>query len=252
MEATKFCKPGIPLFRKVLREFGRPFARRKPPRRIHDEPQWIHDIVDRVNPFTMTSHERIAALCNATEYIIRSDIPGSFVECGVWRGGSIMAAALTLLRLERADRELYLFDTFSGMTPPTDVDRRRIDGAAASDVLADLFWTPASKEDVIQNLAGIGYPMSRVHLVEGRVEDTIPTSAPLEIALLRLDTDWYESTRHELIHLYPRLASRGVLIIDDYGCWDGSKLAFDEYLAEKQLPIFLNRIDEEGRLAIKP
>jgi hypothetical protein len=79
--------------------------------------------------------------------------------------------------------------------------------AACPDVLTDLFWIPASKEDVRQNLAGIGYPMSRVHLIEGRVEDTIPAHAPRQIALLRLDTDWYDSTRHELIHLYPRLAA---------------------------------------------
>jgi hypothetical protein len=88
--------------------------------------------------------------------------------------------------------------------------------------------------------------------VKGRVEDTLPASAPEQISLLRLDTDWYESTRHELQHLYPRLARRGVLIIDDYGHWQGARQATDEYLAEHRIPLLLNRIDPTARIALKP
>jgi O-methyltransferase len=237
--------------RKAIHENLWPFLRRMQRRKIDDQPQWIHDIVAQVLPFTMTSHERVAAVCNAVDYLCRLDIPGNFVECGVWRGGSVMAAALTLLHFGRTDRQLYLFDTFEGMTPPTDVDRRRSDGMAAAS-LRDFLWVPASRQDVRQNLASVGYPMSCVHLIEGPVEKTLPSWAPERIALLRLDTDWYASTRHELVHLYPRLVSRGVLIIDDYGYWEGSKKAVDEYIAEHQLSIFLNRIDKPGRLAIKP
>ena len=97
--------------------------------------------------------------------------------------------------------------------------------------------------------AATGYPAERLHFVEGKVEDTIPEQAPERIALLRLDTDWYESTRHELEHLYPRLSPGGVLIIDDYGHWEGARQAVDEYFKGE---VYLHRIDYTGRLAIKP
>jgi hypothetical protein len=97
-----------------------------------------------------------------------------------------------------------------------------------------------------------GYPADRLHLVQGKVEDTLPGAAPARIALLRLDTDWYESTRHELVHLYPRLVPNGVLIIDDYGDWVGAKEAVDEYFAAQPFQPFLSRMDHTGRLAIKP
>lgn len=95
------------------------------------------------------------------------------------------------------------------------------------------------------------YPMENVHLVKGKVEDTIPKILPSQIALLRLDTDWYESTRHELIHLYPNLVKNGVLIIDDYGHWRGSKQATDEYFDGFAPKPFLQRVDYTGRLSIK-
>jgi hypothetical protein len=101
------------------------------------------------------------------------------------------------------------------------------------------------------NLASTGYPAERVRLVKGKVEDTIPVVAPPEIALIRLDTDWYESTRHSLDHLYPRLAAGGVLMIDDYGHWKGSKQATDDYFARNASPILLSRIDYTGRMGVK-
>jgi len=101
-------------------------------------------------------------------------------------------------------------------------------------------------------LCGTGYPSERIHFVRGRVEDTIPASAPELIALLRLDTDWYDSTKHELIHMFPRLSKAGVIIIDDYGHWRGAREACDEYFAQNRIPILLNRIDYTGRIALKP
>ena len=244
-------KPTI--LRKVIREIRRPFRPKRPsPDVLYDQPLWIRDIVARVAPtFTMTSKERVASLCSSVEYIVRCNIPGAFVECGVWRGGSMMAIALALRHLGVTDRDLYLFDTFTGMTPPSEVDRHAITGASAKQVLETSAWLPAPIEEVRRNLDSTLYPSDRFALIEGRVEDTIPARAPEQIALLRLDTDWYESTLHELIHLYPRLSPRGVLIIDDYGCFDGSKLATDKYISENRLPIMLHRIDAEGRMAIK-
>lgn len=92
--------------------------------------------------------------------------------------------------------------------------------------------------------------MDRVHLVAGPVENTLPDAAPEHLALLRLDTDFYSSTAHELAHLYPRLSEQGVLIIDDYGAWRGAKQAVDEYFHDQ--PVLLQRIDWTGRLVVKP
>jgi len=211
----------------------------------------------RVEPYTMTSPERVAGLINAINYIVDNDLPGDVVECGVWRGGSMMAAALTL-NARAKTRRLHLFDTFEGMTAPSSADVA-YNGKSAKDLMATSgrkggrdVWCIADKQDVTQNLSSTQYDMSLVQLVQGRVEETIPHHAPAQISLLRLDTDWYESTKHELLHLYPRLVSGGVLIIDDYGHWQGAKKAVDEYFAELTKKPLLSRLDGTGRIAIKP
>jgi O-methyltransferase len=214
------------------------------------------DLYRRVGAYTMTTPPRIYALARAVEYVVRREIHGALVECGVWRGGSMMAAALTLLRLGVTDRELYLYDTFSGMPPPTEHDTTR-DGERAADLLArgeadSDIWAIASLEDVRTAVLSVGYPAEHIHFVKGPVEETLPGDAPDEIALLRLDTDWYSSTKHELEHLYPRLASGGVLILDDYGYWQGARRAVDEHFAATGDVLLLNRIDGTARMAVKP
>ena len=166
-----------------------------------------------------------------------------------------MAAALALLTDGDIARDLYLYDTFEGMTEPTETDRS-FDGMSAADQLQSTtpgngVWCYAGLEEVQANFATTGYPAEKVRFVRGRVEDTIPGVVPDSIALLRLDTDWYESTRHELIHLYPRLVPGGVLIIDDYGHWQGAKRATDEYFASAGTPVFFHRLDYTGRIAVK-
>lgn len=204
----------------------------------------------------MTSLERVIALIRATKYVAANQIRGAVVECGVWRGGSMMAVALTLLEMRAAPRELVLFDTFAGMAPPADRDAR-FDGVTAAELVASPIPDPymecyATRDEVTANMKSTGYPMDNVRLVRGNVEDTIPAAAPPAIALLRLDTDWYESTRHELVHLYPRLAAHGALIIDDYGYWRGAREATDEYFATHQPVPFLHRVDYTARMIIKP
>ena len=113
-------------------------------------------------------------------------------------------------------------------------------------------WCYSSLDEVRGNMTRTGYPAERMRFVKGKVEDSIPGEVPLQIALLRLDTDFYESTYHELRHLYPRLAPGGVLIIDDYGHWAGARKATDQYFAEIGLPLLLQRIDYTGRIAIRP
>jgi O-methyltransferase len=211
------------------------------------------DIIQNVRPYTMTSVERIGALVDSVRYIGRAEIPGCIVECGVWRGGSMMAVALTLM--EAGDiRDLYMFDTYAGMTQPADMD---VDyrGTPAEghyhESIADGFvdWCYATLEDVRHNLLSTGYPEDRIHFVKGDVMDTIPCPEIAEIAILRLDTDWYASTRHELEILYPMVVDGGILIIDDYGHWQGCKKAVDEYFGP-QGP-FMCGVDDTCRLIVK-
>jgi O-methyltransferase len=213
------------------------------------------EIMRAVRPYTMTGNDKLHALITATRYIHRYQIPGSVVECGVWRGGSMQAVARTLDRLGDHARDLYLYDTFEGMTEPTDKDLR-YDGKAATNLLASAdkkswVWAEASLEDVQAGFETVPYPSERIHFIKGPIEDTVPAEMPDEIAILRLDTDWYESTAHEFEHLYPRLVSGGVLVIDDYGHWQGSRQATDEFLDRTGERLLLLRADS-GRVAVKP
>jgi hypothetical protein len=214
------------------------------------------EVIERVQPFTMTSPERISALCDAVRYLNQSRLTGAIVECGVWRGGSALAACLTMLESGRRDREVWLYDTFEGMTAPTGPDVDFV-GRSAQRLLSDAdrndeasIWCCSQIDEVTQLLQSSGYPESLLRFVVGPVESTIPDQIPDEIALLRLDTDWYESTRHELTHLLPRLVPGGVLIVDDYGHWAGCRQAVDEYFGAHQVPILLNRIDYTGRIGV--
>jgi O-methyltransferase len=219
------------------------------------EPEFLA-LQERCMPFSMVSAERMYGVYSAVRHITRSRVPGAIVECGVWRGGCMMLAALTLRR-EMEERPIFLFDTFEGMTKPTERDT----GPGGLEAIAMWRhhrqanggnWLSVSVDEVKANLSQTSYPESLLTFVQGDVLHTIPEEAPDEIALLRLDTDWYESTKHELEHLYPRLAPGGVLIVDDYGQWKGAKDAVDEYLSTLDSPPFLMRTDYTGRMGVKP
>jgi len=211
----------------------------------------------------MTNVERILAVIDAVRYCVRADIPGAFAECGVWRGGSVLAMVLTLLDEGVRDRDIWLYDTFEGMTLPTELDvsgngdsaldiwrkARRKNQRAFDDFFAEEVF---NEESVRAVLTATDYPSERVHFVRGPVETTVPANLPEAFSLLRLDTDWYESTKHEMTHMYPRVSEGGVLIVDDYGMWRGSQQAVDEYFAMQAEQVLLTRIDHTGRLVLKP
>jgi hypothetical protein len=253
----------LPTFALQARQLVRRFLRRRQSAKKLALPFWCpamarrqRDIDAMVRPFTMTSPERVMALCQSIAYIEAVNIPGAIVECGVWRGGSMMAAALALLSLRSTSRPLYLFDTFTGMPPPGSRDRD-LNERSAVEWLADPSWAGdmvrarCGIEEVRAALRRTAYPEERVQFVPGRVEDTLPVQAPHQIALLRLDTDWYESTSHELEHLWPRLVTGGVLILDDYGHWQGARRAVDEYFTRCAVDLPLHVIDYTGRLVVK-
>lgn len=215
------------------------------------------ELIEQVKPYTMTSPERIHGLIHVLHYLHENKIKGDIVECGVWRGGSMMAAAKTLQALGDTSRNLWLFDTFEGMTAPTEHDISHSGTTAAEKFEKrrtgddSSNWCYASLEEVRNNVSKTGYPADRLRFIKGKVEDTLPGEAPPEIAFLRLDTDWYESTLHELETLFPRLVPGGILIIDDYADWSGARKAVEEYLAKHSIPLFLSRMDNSARLAVK-
>jgi O-methyltransferase len=220
-------------------------------------------IVDAALPFSMTGPARLAAVVEAVRHCVGEGIEGAFAECGVWRGGSVLAMILTLQELGVSDRDLHLYDTFEGMTKPSELDVSPYDGSALESweraeaenerPYAGLFDPQVFNEAAVRRtLAETGYPAERIHVIAGAVEQTLPEAVPERIALLRLDTDWYESTRHELEHLYPILTAGGVLIIDDYGHWEGARRAVDEYFASHPPRPQLREIDYTGRVAVRP
>lgn len=213
----------------------------------------------KVKPFTVISPNRGFALYEAVNYVIDSDIPGAFVECGVRQGGASMIIALTLLDRGVSNRAIRLFDTFEGMTAPSDAERDP-SGCTATDILAsegvsDPTHTASDLETVRTNMISTGYPRNRFVYVQGDVCKTLPYEGLQNIALLRLDTDFFDSTEAELNHLYPKVSPRGVVIVDDYGHWQGARIAVDAFLETERAAgrkHFLTPLDYTGRLFIKP
>jgi hypothetical protein len=254
--------------RKVLKIAGRRLAqmglidRSRPTgaqvERLRLEPDFVEllastDAIDRFSTKLVTTYK-------AVEYVARSGVPGALVECGVYRGRHVAVMALTLLRLGAADRDIYLYDTFEGMTPPGEHDGR-VDGRETADAVRQKWEEAVGGDQGIRRAAGLeevrrrvlrtGYPEERLHFVKGDVRETLPGSAPKAIALLRLDTDWYESTRHELEHLYELVSPRGVVVVDDYGAFEGSRKAVDEFFEKRGSFPMLFRTDRSERAFLK-
>jgi O-methyltransferase len=231
----------------------------------------VMDYPDISDPFFISLIEKVSrhtlafangvdvpwAVYQSIEYIVRNEIPGDIVECGVWSGGSMLLAAHALIHFGDTSRRIYLYDTFAGMPRPDDVDARW-DGVPALPTWEHFersgrHWCFGGTEEHVREVVySSGYPAERFVFVRGKVEDTLPATRPEAISLLRLDTDFYSSTYHELVHLYPMLSAAGILIIDDYGAYQGSRLATDQFIQENRLKLFLSRINAGARLAIKP
>jgi O-methyltransferase len=205
---------------------------------------------------SMTSPIAQWELIQAIRYVENRGIEGDLVECGVWRGGNLVIAGLLRSRLG-FDRQIWAYDTFAGMTAPTEADFKPGEELDVEKKFADLErgdrneWCYASEQDVLQNFESrVGNRNLRT--IRGAVEETLTKAEnlPEKIAILRLDTDFYESTKAELEILYPRLSKGGVLIVDDYGEWAGARKAVDEYFSGQG--IWLHYVTHTVRLMIKP
>lgn len=239
----------------ALREKG--YGVIPPEQYLSDMEENFLSIWKQVSPFTMTSVERGYSLFKSVEYIVKNKIPGDFVECGVWKGGSCMLMAMSLKLFGDNDRKIYLYDTYEGMPEPTKEDVISWNGRSVlekweedkSGTRNNFGSWAVGLNEVKANVSNSNYPEDNFIFVPGDVAQTLKKVKPDNISLLRLDTDWYASTVEELETLYPLLVEKGVLIIDDYGHFDGARKAVDEYFQNK--PILLNRIDYTGRIGVK-
>jgi len=196
--------------------------------------------VNRCLPYTMTQAPRLQVLWNCVELIHKYDLSGSLVEAGVYKGGSAMLMAYAIKHFGR-DNKIILLDTFTGMPKPTDKDfkinsikkPRYIEKWERNQNEDYNEWNYCPIEGVAKNMRKTGY--DNLVFLEGKVEYTIPDKGIKDIAILRIDTDFYESTRHILNCLFPLVQDKGFVILDDYYCWNGAKLAVDEYFKEHKL-----------------
>lgn len=225
----------------------------------YDEEQEIKDAVRLVNQNTMTSFERLASLWQQVRYVDKYNIPGAFVECGVWKGGSVGMMALAHRRsCAKPWRRLHLFDSFQGLPEPKSavdgVEAIKYSGNKSDGALKPIDACVGALSDNKLLLEGrISYPEELITYHVGWFENTVPQgSAEIgPIALLRLDGDWYESTKVCLEHLYPKVVKGGVIVIDDYGHWEGCRKAVDEYISKLHEPVMLSHIDYTGRYWIR-
>ena len=206
-------------------------------------PNEFWEINDRISSLSLLPWEALYDTYRAVRYVVQSQVPGALVECGVWRGGCSILMGETLTALGESDRQIYMYDTFTGMPDGGAEDASITTGEMASGKRQRKGgkWVAVSLEEVSANVAQSSYPLPNFKLIQGLVEDTIPARSPAEIAVLRLDTDMYSSTKHELNHLFPLLAPGGVLIVDDYGAWSGSRQALEEYVEENDVGLFLTQ-----------
>ena len=216
------------------------------------------DIYELVKNDTLIKTTGVAANIKAVDHIVENNIPGAIIECGVYRGGSVAAMLYRLLELGDNTREIYLYDTYTGMSEPSEEDAK-IGGTHEKtfekyERVTDEHitnWCYGPLGIVQQVINRTNYPPHKVTYIKGMVEDTLPNNTINEIAILRLDTDFYESTKAELKHLYPKVVPNGVIILDDYGVWQGARKAVDEYFNAHEITVDLIEVDEARRYFYK-
>jgi O-methyltransferase len=213
------------------------------------------ELILKAKQYSMTSTSRMWALIQAFQHINQTNVAGDLVECGVWKGGNLILLA-SLQEHVASSRSIYGFDTFAGMVEPDSIDLDYL-GNSASEMMKNA--NKVDGENSIHCFASIDLVKNNllenksknVKLIQGDVAETLLNreNLPEKIAILRLDTDWYESTKIELEVLYPLLEPGGVLIVDDYGHFEGARKAVDEYF--KVDKPWMHYVDYTCRLIVK-
>jgi hypothetical protein len=247
------------LINTLLKKFNYQIVKKKNSIKIIEANDCYLSLMNKVIKISVTSTERQWSLIQSLEYINNNKIEGNLVECGVFRGGNLILMNHICNKLN-LKKDIYAYDTFSGMTTPTDEDVEIETNISANKIMnktqknkykGNNIWCFATIEQVKSNLSKEFKTFENIKFVKGPVEETLlnVNNLPDKISLLRLDTDFYSSTKIELEILYPRLVKGGILIIDDYGSWEGSRKAVDEYFKNEN--IWLHYIDKDSRLLIK-
>jgi hypothetical protein len=198
------------------------------------------------SPFSLLHVTGFYNVYQSITYINNNNLQGDFVECGCFLGGVGIFMALLLKHLNMADRTIWLLDTFEGF-PDGQEDDYVVGRTSVKSVRFPNF-----RQHVVDNFTHCGAQSGHLRFVEGLVEETLPDLDIHTVALLRLDTDFYMSTKAELECLYRRLVPGGVLIVDDYGIFQGARRATDEFLARLPVRPLLNRIDNGVWAGVKP
>jgi O-methyltransferase len=190
---------------------------------------------------TMIGVKRLHSLREQVEATLRDDIPGDYIETGVWRGGACIMMRAVLAAYGDTQRQVYCADSFAGVPPPDPTrypaDRRRN--------FYKYKQLAVSLEEVQANFAAYGLLDDQVRFVKGLFRDTLPSLAAERFALIRLDGDLYESTMDGLKALYHRLSPGGFVVIDDYGL-RSSRTAVHDFLAQRGESVKFERIDDYG------
>lgn len=203
--------------------------------------------------YSMTNFERMWSLIQSFHHVRQETLAGDFVECGVWKGGNIILLK-KLLKKFNLQKKIYCFDTFEGMVTPSSHDFNYNNKSAQTmyddHIKKKIGFAMCSLNEVKKNIIK-NTTVDNIVFIKGKVENTLKNkkNLPKKISILRLDTDFYESTKVELEILFPRLVKGGVLIIDDYGFWKGAKKAVDDYFGDYRQ--FLHYVDHSCRLLIK-
>lgn len=225
---------------------------------------------ERVRPYTMLSQARLYSLFRQAVYCEENGITGAFVECGVWKGGAVALMAMANLTYGKTRRDIHLFDAFDNICEPDQaVDGERAvaetqkwakkGNANGRLVPLDGFYdqfggagTLEGNRELLEN--NVGYEAVRLHFHKGWFQDTLPADAKDidKIAILRIDGDWYASTKVCLDFLFEKVVRGGFIIIDDYGAYEGCRKAVDEFFAARNLHLFMNQIDNEAIYFIVP
>lgn len=218
-----------------------------------------------VRPNTMLPDARLSNIVASIDSVAKNDIRGAYVECGVWKGGSVLLAGLYLDKIGERNRDLHLLDSFSDICEPN----HEIDGErAVQEVGGKEFAQGRLKETKMYQGLGIGYSTAdqvkellncicysagSVFVHPGWFQDTLPTVKKRvgEIAILRLDADWYESTKVCLEALYDNVVPGGIIIIDDFFSYDGCRKAVEEFLKVNKINIIMERIDHDAVYWVK-
>tara|TARA_B110001450_G_scaffold242476_1_gene252838 strand:- start:55 stop:813 length:759 start_codon:yes stop_codon:yes gene_type:complete len=249
-----FLKTIVKKIRNFFRIIKKPFIRKVDfwKKNIPEIDEVNKKLIESIGEYSLTPLVRRWTLIKSIHYINKKNLVGDIVECGIWRGGNLFLAKKIQDQYSRTiKRKLYGFDTFEGMPEPSIYDGKKTNEIYQNFKMKNEPWTKASLDDVKNSSKELFSDTGDFNFIKGMVEDTLKNkkNLPNKIALLRLDTDFYESTKIELDILYPLLVDRGILIIDDYGDFPGCRKAVDEYFADKS--VLMISVDKSCRIITK-